>query len=385
MPDWLVEPRDPTGTRSADPAGRWATLTVVERYNVPGSWQLTGPLDALRSLLTPGTGAVISRGGDQVMSGPVTRVDRRGDGTAVITGASDLLWLADRIVYPNPAQAITAQTAGTYTASGARETLILALIGLNAGPAALAARRVARLRLPTTAGRGGTAAVTARLDNLLTLTGQLAEAGALRIDAAHAEDGGGRWIDVAITAVADLSATVRFGPAEEGGPGRLTDDWSYAIGAPTVTRAVAAGGGELAARVFRERPDAGAEALWGRRVEALVDQRQTTDTGELDQAGDDALIAGAGPVEVSATALDSPDLAYRTGWRAGDKVALTLDGTDVVDVVREVTTTVGVQQGQQTEQVVPSVGSPDASTNTVPSQRALTAALRRIAALEARQ
>jgi hypothetical protein len=384
--EWLIEPRRPDGVRAADPVSRWAALTVVERYLLPGSWSVTGPVDALADLLTPGSGAVISRGGDQVMSAAATRIERHGDRTVTVSGVSDLALLADRIVYPNPAQAITAQTVDYWTGTGPRETLILDLIDGNAGPGALSARRVPRLRLPTTAGRGGSTSVTARLDNLLTLAGQLAEAGGLTLEVAHVEDGDGPWLDLTIGVVQNRSTTVRFGPAEAGGPGRLTPDWSYAIAAPTVTRAVVAGGGTGSARVFRERADTDAESLWGRRVETVVDQRQTTTSAELNQAGDDALTAGAGPTQVSAAVLDTPDMGYRTSWRVGDLAAVELDsGITIVDIIREVTTTVTVQSGQSTETVQPTIGSPDASALTTPSQRALADALRRLAALERRQ
>ena len=384
--DWLVEVRtESTLQRQAVLTG-WASLQVIERYNTVGSWQLAGPIDAVRPLLGAGLGVVISRGGVQVMAGPATKLVRSGDGTATISGADDLVYLADRIVYPNPAQAITGQTIDYWTAtSTARETIIINLIKANAGSAALVARQVGNLRVPATSGRGGTATVTARLDNLLTLVGQLAEAGGLRVATVHTESGGNRYRDVVVTATADKSGYVRFGPAAEGGPGRLAADWSYTVGAPTVTRAIPAGGGEGAARIFRERADAGAETLWGRRVESVVDQRQTTATAELDAAGDDALTNGAGPTELSATVLDVPDLGYRIDWSCGDKVAVTVDGVTITDLVREAATTVAAQSGQQTETVVPTVGSAaDASALTPPSQRALTSALRRLAALERR-
>lgn len=383
MADWLIEARAADLSRF-DVLTGWDGLTLVERDSLTGAWQVTGPIGQLRPLLAAGTGAVISRGGDQVMSGPVTGLERRGDGTATVSGVSDHVRLADRVVYPTPAAEVWAQTADVYTATGARETLILNLINLNAGAGALAARRVAALRLPTTAGRGGTATITSRLDNLLTLAAQLAADGGLTIGVGQVEDGTGRHLDVTVRQTADLTATVRFGPPEEGGPGRLAADWSYAVAAPVVTRAIVAGSGTGVSRGFRERSAAAAETLWGRRVESVVDQRQTSNTAELDQAGDAALADGAGPTTVSATALDTPALGYRADWRVGDKVTVTLDGVDVANVVREVTTTVTVQSGQQTESVAPAVGTGDASKVTTPSQRALVGALRRLAALERR-
>jgi hypothetical protein len=102
------------------------------------------------------------------------------------------------------------------------------------------------------------------------------------------------WLDVRVEDAPDLTAWARYGTPTSGGPGLLAPDWQYSLSVPTVTRAEVAAGGLGAARILREEDDADAEALWGRRIEALVDQRQTTDAAEIAQAGQDAVTEGVG-------------------------------------------------------------------------------------------
>lgn len=207
--DWQIHPRNADLTRTFDPLSGWKQLHLFERHNVPDTWTVSGPAFAL-GMFGPGMGCIVDRDGDQITSGQVTRIGRKGtstDGRVVetmsVTFASDLAMLGGRVVRPAPATVLAPGAIGTFPAdydlrSGIVEDLILGYISSNIGPLAVADRRHARLRLPASQGRGGTTQVSGRLDNLGVLVQQLAEAGGLRVRIVHTEDENGPWLDLKI-------------------------------------------------------------------------------------------------------------------------------------------------------------------------------------------
>lgn len=389
MADWLVEPRTLTGYRTEDPVALWSQLVVVERLNKPGSWTLNGPAAQMAPLMTPGMGVVLSRSGTYIMSGQVSSYTYTGDGNAQVVGWDDKMWLggapADdkgRIITPDPTKDITAQVTDTtppFTLP--RENLIVTLVNSHAGPGALAIRRVPRLRMPSPGGRGGTVVRTIKLELLHAVVQELAEAGQLIVNVVHTEAGSARWLDLTITPQVDVSATVRFGPANQGGAGVLGDDWTYTVAGPSMTAAIVGGtspppqvfgdgdsqadepGQDL--RLYRQVTNAVGD--WGVRQEGFVDASSTNTAAELDQAGTDALTDAAAKREVSASIVDTPDVGYGTDWRVGYRVGVTVAGQEGSDVVREVSTTVQAQQGQQTEQISAAIGWSQATTLTGPA------------------
>lgn len=398
MTDWQIHPRNADLSRTFDPISGWAQLVLVERHNTPDTWTVTGPASAL-SLFTPGMGCILDQNGAQVTSGQATGISRSGtvvNGRPVesmtVAFASDLAPFGDRIVRPTPAKPLTAAITTFPDAydlrSGAVETLILGYINSHIGAGALADRRLARLRLPTSQGRGGTTQVSGRLDNLGVLVQSLAEAGNLRVTVQHVEDVDGAWLDLVIELSRNLSDNVRFGTAESTSAG-LISEWSYDISAPTSTRPMVGLGGELEAREFLELRDTAAETLWSRTVETFVDQRgiapdSEDKLAEATRAGQEALDAGKGPVKVSFVPLLGPDLVYRRDVRVGDIVGYDLPGLDPAeDKIREATTTVSVEPSQATERVQVVVGTPDAPQTR--SQQQAAKALRGITAIERAQ
>jgi hypothetical protein len=286
----------------------------------------------------------------------LTDIQRRGDGTTQITLTSDLVRLWDRICYPNPAQAFISQTRDYDVRTGARETVALAYINANAGPGALTARQVPRLRVPGTLGRGGSTSNRARFDNLGQLVASLMEPAGLRLRVVHTSNGPG--------------------------PGYLlSKDWSFGLTAPTLTTAEVAAGGTGAARLLEEQAFTTQEAMWGRRVEGLVDQRQTTDSTEIGQAGYDALMEGMTGTAVDVKVLNSAGLTLGVDVPLGALVSASLDGLVVKERIREVSTTVAAEGGGATVTVEPLFGSTD-TTGQTKWQRELAKALRRISVIE---
>lgn len=384
--EWMIVPRRGDLIRAYDPVRFWSKLIVIERHNVTGAkagaWQITGLNEGLTGLLTPGNGAILFRDDVKIMSGDIVSIER-GARESTISGWSDTACLDDRLVAPNPTQPWGNQTADYDNRSGPAETVLLAFINAHAGPGALPSRRVPGLRVPASSGRGSTTTVKGRFDGLGAVVADVAEAGGLHHDVVQDEDAGGPFLRTTVRTVADRTANVRFGTAGSFTGAVIASDWSYTLERPTITDAVVAGGGEGADRVIVEKVDATAEATWGRKVEQLIDQRSTSDVDELGQSGTDALADGANPVAVSFTVSDQPDVQYRRDWQVGDRVAVTIDGIDLTDVVREVTTTVARADGSATESIDAVVGSRDSSAWTTKTNTKVAKALRAIDRLQA--
>lgn len=386
MSTWQVHPRNVDLSRTFDPVSEWTRLVLIERYGPPDSWSLTGPAKAL-SVFSPGMGCILDSDDQQIVSGQATSIVRSAssaDGrvTDIMTVAfdSDLAVLGGRVVRPSPSTGLTPGTIGTFPAAydlrtGIVEDLILGYISSNIGALARTDRRLARLRLPASQGRGGTTQVSGRLDNLGVLVQTLAEAGGLRVRLVHTEDSGGAWLDLVIDSVRDLSDNVRFGSADSTAAGLITD-WAYELSAPTSTRPLVGLGGDLAAREFLELRDASAESLWGQSWETFVDQRSVAPDSadklaEATREAQQALEAGRGPVKVSFTPMLGPDLEYRRDVRIGDIVGYDLPGLDPAqDKIREATTTVASESGKPTESTEVVVGSPDAPSTRTQQQAA---------------
>lgn len=390
--DWQFHPRNPDLGRSLDPISGFQSLVLVERYGPPDSWVLTGPASAL-SVFTPGMGCLVDRNGEQITSGQITGISRKAvtEGrrvvdTMTVAFASDLAAFGGRVVRPSPGTALTPGVIGTFPdaydlRTGIVEDLILDYVAAHIGSMALADRRLARLRLPPSQGRGGTTQVSGRFDNLGVLVQALAEAGGLRVRLVHTEDVDGPWLDLVIDEVRDLSVNVRFGSSDSTAAG-IISEWEYELSAPTTTRPLLGLGGEMELREFLEVRDTEAEALWHRSWETFVDQRgiDPTSTDKLAEAlreAQQSLDAGKGPVKVSFTPALGPDLEYRRDVLVGDIVGYDLPGLDPAeDKIREATTTVASASGQATESTSVVVGTPDAPSSR--SQQQAAKALRAI-------
>lgn len=341
----------------------WTSLVLVQRWNLPDTLSITGQWADLQALYQDGSGNDVLTGGCTLnddtgrrFSGLLSIVEEDIDAdTVTLTFESDLIRLWERNVYPDPAHAWGSQTTDYDVRTGAHETSLLAYINLNAGPGALVARRIAGLAVPTSLGRGSTTPITARFDVLGRLVSDYAIADGLTFDVLQS----GSALNVTVTAAPDLSATARYGTSHSGGPGLLGDGARVTLTKPDVTTALVAGGGIGVSRVLRERTDTAAESAWGRRSEQLVDQNGTSNTTELDKAGDDALAAGAQPVAVEAPINDAPDLRLGTDVPLGSLVTLDLRRRVIVDRLQQITTAISASDGP-TVQVSGLVGSPDA-------------------------
>lgn len=398
---WSIVPREPDLSRLYDPLSKWSSLDLVERYLEPDTWSVTGPIEYME-VFDEGAGSILFSNGEQVTSGEVLDIEAgattdaqgRMRETLTATFASDLVVLGDRIVVPSPTYASPIGTIFQFPdaydlRTGAIETLITGYIRSHIGDLARTERRLTRLRVPASLGRGGSTTVSGRFDNLGTLVASLAEAGNLRVRVVHTEDTGGAWLDVVIDPITDLSADVRFGTSRSTSGGRITD-WSWRKRRPTATRAYVAGGGELAARDIVLLTSPAVETAWNRSVEVLVDQRNiapdsTNKLGELTREGQKELTEGAGLIDVRFRPRLHSDVVYRRDIRIGDIVGYDLPRLPPSkDKIRQVRTEVVVRNGAPTEQVTITVGTPNAPEED-PAGGQTSRALREVNALQRSQ
>lgn len=325
---------------------RIEALEWTERLHGVGGWVLdTDVVGAELLLATPGAGIVIwdetppGGGGPRlVYSGPMSEgpagapaAERRlsQDGTQLddrvrITGTDDMTWLAERVVYPDPAHDEDAWASAYDVRTGTASTVILDYIDANAGPGALTARRVTGLALPTDPTLGATVTGRGRLQNLLSFLAELAAAGGVVFTVRQDTDDDA--LAVTIGTSTDRSADVAFSMDL----GNL-EAHNYSVERADGTYVIVGGQGEGAARAFTSAASAG-----GRRVETFVDRRDISDPGELDQAAVAALADRAGRTSLQMVPIDTRSLAYGTHYRLGDTVRVDVDGVAVTDVLTAV-------------------------------------------------
>lgn len=155
-----------------DPIFEWSYLQITLRWKEPGSGQFKVPnFPYIRQQCLPGNRVVIMRtvlGVTSVLiSGPIEqRLTERSDngenggyGQLTITFADDLAWIAARLAYPDPTKTLETQTTDFWVYSGNPELGMLQLVNTQAGPAALAARRIPKLQVAAFSGISGTGTV----------------------------------------------------------------------------------------------------------------------------------------------------------------------------------------------------------------------------------
>jgi hypothetical protein len=313
--------------------------------------------------LAPGCGVVVQRDGIQQAAGMVGSSRRigwdasAGEATITVQCLGDDQHLADRLVYPTPAAAATAQTDNYWTYTGPASTAMWELIRQQASTGAQTARRVPTLVMGANPGVGASRLWSEQWAPVLdTLTAWGIVSGAdLGVRVVSGVDG----LRADIYAPRDVSAGVRFSAS-------LTNlvGWDYEQLPPSATYVIAAGQGDLATRVRRVSSSVAAPDLaWGRRIERYVDQRDEADTAKLQTAADDELAQGIGTVSLAIDARDTGTARYGVDWNLGDRVTVHIGvpggatAATVVDLIREVAFTVD-SRGRET--ITPAVGTSDA-------------------------
>lgn len=393
MPVWSAFSR--AGDYSLQVALPIISAQGVRRHMGIGAAVLTTPFtpDAWDSL-GPANGIVLYRNGSQEFAGLVSARSldwSRSNGLATIKveAVGDEQSLADRLVMPDPLRAADDQTVNDYwTATGPASTAMVQLINDQAGSSCASDRRITGLVvgsdpaagvIRTWSGLFNSAGPNGVLDQLAAISASSGANLGLRMTTTAGA------LRATITQPRDLSATVRFSADL-----RNLVAISYREQAPTVTRALVAGQGDLHARTRKLTTTTDPVALsWARQVWSYVDRRDTADADTLVAAGTDALAQGAPTVSLVVTLTDSQAATYGADWDLGDQVTVYvgLPGqtkvATVSDVVREISFTV-TETGAET--LVPAIGSYDAKAVVpTPTQQQLADAAAALGGLISRK
>lgn len=373
---------DPIGT--SDPlAGLpgWSRIEAHPRHNVvgAGTFTISAAPDLLTALTTPDARVVVRRAleeragaTDVVMAGPIEqpevgfKIERDGNdglGTVTVNFASDHAWLANRLVYPDPAHESYAQTAAKYIITAVNaETAAFNLINLNAGPGAIASRR--HPSLTVRAVQGITSVTITKeftrdtvLVDALREVDRLAKAGGFAVGVGfRVVQNGVSGLQAQTFAPLDLSSKVVFarmlGNVSEG---------SYSIAAPTVTHAITGDGTAGTGRIISERVNTAAVTAGWQRREAFVDARGASNLTAQQTLGDQALADGGIKARATVKALETVDCRYDYEFTAGDLVSyLPYAGGPYVTATCQGADITVTEQG---EDVVPIIGTDDTDIN----------------------
>ena len=337
--DLVVEVRDASLARIGQITERdLVGLSVVLRFNKVGGWKITLPSNhpMAEALRQPGAGLIVNGPDGVLLSGPTVsaksvKTSDDPEGVWEITGSDDTAVLGERVAYPTPATADITMQGDYDVRTGAAETVMKGFVAANLGPSAPTVRRIAGLTVQADIARGATVTGRGRFQSIGELLDQLALTSGLGFDIVQ----NGTGLEFQVYEPTDRTATVRMDIDNN----RLTKS-EYAYQAPEATRVIVAGQGQGADRTLVERTSLDSEAAetaWGKRIEVFKDQRNTNDTTELAQAGDEILADKGFTVEsVSVTPSDDQSMNYPTDWGLGDKVSVVVGETTISQLVTEV-------------------------------------------------
>jgi len=403
----VVEARD----ESLNPVGLLArrSLDIVARFCDVDTWSMTIRADDLPDDLRP---AFDEGGGIRVidMDSPDLRVVTSGPwvgndedwtpdarGLITLSGVGDDTHLAERVVLPRPGQPITtAGQAGTAydVRTGPAEDVIKAYVSANvAGAGALPGRGQPFYQVSPSQGRGKTVTGSGRYGTtVLELAQQLAFAGG-DMGFRTLQSGTALVFDMYQPVTRDLVLLSRQGGTLRGG--KTTRK------APTATHAIILQQGEGADRFVSEFTTA--ESLrqsqsFHRRIEVVIDRRDTDDEATARQSAAQALAKGTAQGTIVADVQDIDDVPaqgeapsrkgvkYGRDYYLGDRVFyapwwLPRSTPPLVDIVREVHIAAG-EDGPPKVQAA--VGPPGTTTDPPGGQYARIRALEsQVAALRA--
>jgi hypothetical protein len=339
----------------------YTDLLCTPRFNAVGSWSLSYPVGSLgASLLGAGRGVRILRDGGEVLTGPVIDIEEtlskdRKTPLVQFSGPCDNIWLAGRRALPNPATSGDTYASAYDVRSGVAETVMHAYTNANAGPGALAIRRVPGLTMGVDSARGPAVAYSARFQSLLEVLQDLALTGGLGFRVVHRPGG----LVFETYAPADLRKLVRFDAAT-----RSLGAYSFSISGPTADAVYVGDANPATGRSFKRYTDDEAISDWG-RFEGFVDKSDTTDATQLAQAGAAALDQGSPQAQVTFEPRDTPQHRYGVDFGLGDTVTVRVRLGDVADVVRELTITDSASDGLKIRPTVGGSRASDPSNNSL--------------------
>lgn len=369
---FVVEVRDKNLNRLGQILPQDMDFVYEGAHNNVGQWTLELPLEhpMVRALSTPGAGIILFGEDGVIDSGPVVKPEKTitpadPGGTAIFTGVTDNIILADTLAWPVPSSpTIAGQTLSHDVRTGPAETLMHAYVNANIGPAAPLERRgpmARKLVMGPNLGRGPERKKSARFDVLGSLLNEIVLTGNLGFRVVQV----GSSLEFQTFLIADRSGTVRLDVRNRTLSGQKTS-----ISAPGVTHVLVAGQGQQEERAFLLASTAKSVAAmnaWGRRIERFVDQRQTDDEDEYLQKANE-ILQEEGFSEVSLTAVpnddETPTMRFGVDWGLGDKVTAVIDRVEHDAVV----TGVVIKVNSDGTRIAAKLGSTDDSSQTFESR-----------------
>lgn len=326
QPRWGIYVRNDDLERVAQ-IDEWSRCEFVIRHNGIGTWSLTIPADhpAAPYLLRPRAGLIVERDGQVVLSGPRgtrTRSARAGaDIEVTVGGFSDDVWLNRRVTL-DPAD------GDADPRTGVASTLILAYIDNHVGPSARADRRVPGLTLGTDPVVGETLDRAGRRRNLYELCVELARAAETPLGFRVRQSTSSLVAEVFVPD--DLRSSVLFSIDA----GTLAE-WEYGDETPEANWLWLGGEATGPSRVFATVSSSGSIVEHG-RIEQWADHTDIDNLTDLRSAGRADLVEKAAQTRIEASPISSDALRWQRDWNVGDFVSVVVDGTKIVEQVREV-------------------------------------------------
>lgn len=336
LDDITVEVRDKNLTRLGVIQPQDMDFDCQNIFTNTGTWRLTLPSEhpLAAELRSPGAGIVCTDAdGLEFFSGPTVKPELQQTpedllGSVTVEGISDDHVLADALAYPDPAVGdATAQTKARDERTGTAESLLHQFVSANIGPTAPANRRKAILDMGANGNRGATIAKGARFPVL----------GLLLTEIVAGQDLGFRVIQrgdrlvFETFAVTDRTGEIRL-DVRNGG----LSSQRVATSPPGATRVIVAGQNEGVDRQFltADTPASiAAENAWGRRIERFVDQRQTDNWDELQQAADEVLAEeGLSGITIQVVPTDDSPMRFGRDWFLGDRVTVVVDDQELTAI-----------------------------------------------------
>ncbi|TCC19966.1 siphovirus ReqiPepy6 Gp37-like family protein [Kribbella sindirgiensis] len=304
-------------------------------HNGVGSWKLN--LSAVHPmapvLRTPGSGLiVVGPDGENLFSGPTDKPELSisaddPSGTVTFQGVTDNVILGESLAFPSPALPTSGQTEANDTRTGPSETLMHAYVNANIGPTATTGRRNTNLVMGANAGRGTVVTKAPRFQVLGELLAELAIEANYPLGFRVVQRGGSLAFET--YQIRDRSAEIRLDALNN-----TLASQKVSQSPPAITVAIVAGQGVGKDRQIREYHTAEADAagaLWGRRIERFIDQRQTSVEAELEAAGMEPLQKeGVTTLAVQATPAEDSSMNFLTDWYLGDRVTVVVEGQELV-------------------------------------------------------
>lgn len=352
---WTIYLRDPLLQRIGV-VGDYQTFDAWLKFNALGTWalDLDARVTAAGILTQVQYGIEVVRDGAAVISGPVTKITRRRDKDSnriLVEGHDDMVWLADRLVSPQPASTVPPYSTNEHDVrTDLCSSVLRYYADRNTGINAIAPRKTYSFDIePTDPLLGSTITARGRWQNLLQFMAERAlEGGGLGFRVVQKIRVEGPVLELEVYQPEDKTSSVTFSIAN----GTMAS-YEYDQDRSEVNYVVVGGGGEGTARTIAEHQDP-TEIVRYRRIEKFADRRDTTAVAELAQEGTKTLGEGKGKASLTFVPIDVAGTTYLTDYRLGDKVSAVIDDVTITEVIRQM----HISLTPQSQRLFPTIGTP---------------------------